>query len=54
MAISDGSVILGSMGPNGNGRYLEETMSVLGVPFLAKKTFVQTEGDIGEWWQENA
>ena len=28
-------------------------MSVLGVPFLAKKTFVRTEGDIGEWWQEN-
>ena len=28
-------------------------MSVLGVPTPAKKTFVQTECDIGEWWQEN-
>ena len=33
--------------------HLEGNMSVLGVPFLAKKTFVRTECGIGEWWQEN-
>ena len=37
----------------GGHSYLEETMSVLGVPVLVKKTFVQTECDIGEWQQEN-
>ena len=34
------------MGQNVTGdvhSHLEETMSVLGVPFLAKKTFVRTE-----------
>ena len=33
----------------GGHSYLEETMSVLGVLVLVKKTFVQTECDIGEW-----
>ena len=41
---------MGQMVMGGGHSHLEETMSDLGVPVLAKKTFVQTECDIGEWW----
>ena len=26
-------------------------MSVFGVPVMTKKSFIQTEKDIGEWWR---
>ena len=47
------AAVWGQMVTGGGHSHLEETMSVLGVPAPAKKTFVQTERDIGEWWQEN-
>ena len=31
---------------------LEETMSVVGVPVMSKKSFIQTERDIGEVWKK--
>lgn len=30
---------------------MAETMSVLGVPVMAKSSFIQSERDIGEWWR---
>lgn len=30
---------------------LQETMSVLGIPTMTKKSFIETERDIGEWWK---
>ena len=47
------AAVWGQMVTGGGHSHLEETMSVLGVPAPANKTFVQTERDIGEWWQEN-
>ncbi len=28
------------------------TMSVMGVPVMTKKSFIQAERDIGEWWRQ--
>ena len=32
--------------------HLQDTMSVLGVPVMSKMTFIQTERDIGELWEQ--
>ena len=47
------AAVWGQMVTGGGHSHLEETMIVVGVPAPANKTFVQTERDIGEWWQEN-
>ena len=31
----------------------EETMSIVGVPVMTKKSFIDTERDIGEMWKRN-
>ena len=38
------------MATGGGHAHLSETMSVLGVPVMAKNAFVQTKKDIGEFW----
>ena len=40
------------MATGGGHSQLKETMSVLGVPVMTKKYFVQTERSIGEWWKK--
>ena len=38
---------------NGTGHtHLQSTMSILGVPVMSKKSFIQTERDIGEFWEK--
>lgn len=45
------AAIWGEMSTGGGHTRLQETMSVLGVPVMTKKSFIQTEKDIGEWWR---
>lgn len=46
------AAVWGQMATGGGHAHLSETMSVLGVPVMAKKTFIQTEKDIGEFWHK--
>ena len=36
----------------GGHSHLEETLSVLRVPLMSKKSFINSERDIGCWWKE--
>lgn len=46
------AVVWGQMTTGGGHSQLQETMSVLGVPVMTKSSFIRSERDIGEWWQE--
>ena len=46
------AAVWGQMATGGGHSQLEETMSVLGVPVMSKKSFIQAERDIGEWWRQ--
>ena len=39
------------MSTGGGHSKLSETMSVLGVPVMSGRHFINTERDIGEWWR---
>ena len=39
------------MSTGGGHSKLEETVSVIGVPVMTKKSFIDTERDIGETWR---
>ena len=45
------AAVWGQMATGGGHAMLQETMSVLGVPTMTKKSFMTTERDIGEWWK---
>ena len=38
------------MSTGGSHTTLQETMSVIGLPTMTKKSFTATERRIGEWW----
>ncbi len=44
------SAVWGQMSNGGGHSHLEESMAVLGVPVMTKKTFMRTEKVIGKWW----
>ncbi len=46
------AAVWGQMVTGGGHRKLEETMSIVGVPVMTKTSFVSTERDIGEWWEQ--
>ena len=46
------AAVWGQMATGGGHSQLKETMSVLGVPVMTKKSFIQTERNIGEWWRQ--
>ena len=46
------AAVWGQMVVGGGHSHLEEAMSVLGVPVMTKKSFINTERDIGCWWKE--
>ena len=39
------------MATGGGHSKLEETLSIIGVPVMTKKSFIGTERDIGETWR---
>ena len=41
---------MGTMATGGGFNKLEESMSVLGVPVMSRRVFVNTERIIGKWW----
>ena len=41
----------GQMASGGGHSQLEETLSVAGVPVMTKRSFINTERDIGEMWR---
>ena len=45
------AAVWGQMSTGGGHSRLQETMGVLGVPVMSAKNFINTERDIGEWWQ---
>ena len=44
------AAVWGQMSTGGGHATLQETMSVLGLPTMTKKSFMATERRIGEWW----
>ena len=44
------ATVWGQMATGGGFNKLEESMSVLGLPVMSKKLFVNTEKLIGKWW----
>ena len=44
--------VWGQMSTGGGHNTLEETMAVLGVSVMSKRSFTHTERQIGEWWRE--
>ena len=44
------AAVWGQMATGGGYSDLQESMSSLGVPVMAKKTFIATEKKIGKWW----
>lgn len=46
------AAVWGQMATGGGHSQLKETMSVLGVPVMTQKSFIQAERSIGEWWQK--
>ena len=46
------AAVWGQMVIGGGHSHLEESMSVLGVPVMTKKSLINTERDIGCWWKE--
>ena len=45
------AAVWGQMSTGGGHSKLEETLSVIGVPVMTKKSFIDTESDIGETWR---
>ena len=45
------AAVWGQMSPGGGHSKLEETLSVIGVPVMTKKSFIGTERDIGVTWR---
>ena len=45
------AAVWGQMSTGGGHSKLSETMSVLGVPVMSARHFINTERDIGEWWR---
>ena len=45
------AAVWGQMVTGGGHACLQETLSVLGIPSMTKKTFMSTERDIGEFWK---
>lgn len=46
------AAVWGQMSTGGGYSRLHETMSVLGVPVMAPKNFINAEHNIGLWWQQ--
>ena len=46
------AAVWGKMFTGGGHSHLEETLSVLGVPVMSKRSFINSERDIGCWWKE--
>ncbi len=46
------AAVWGQMVVGGGHSHLEEAMSMLGIPVMTKKSFINTERDIGIWWKE--
>ena len=46
------AAVWGQMSTGGGHSKLQETMGVLGVPVMHARHFINTERDIGEWWQK--
>ena len=46
------AVVWGQMVSGGGHANLQETMSVLGIPVMTKKSFIQAERSIGQWWRK--
>ena len=46
------AAVWGQMVTGGGHSSLKNTMSVLGLPVMAKGSFTPTESDIGEWWRQ--
>ena len=46
------AAVWGQMATGGGHATLSNTMSVLGIPVMAKGSFSPTETDIGEWWRD--
>ena len=44
------AAVWGQMATGGGYNDLQESMSTLGVPVMAKKTFITTERRIEKWW----
>lgn len=47
------AAVWGQMATGGGHAPLTETMSVLGIPSMTKKSFMSTEKAIGEWWWDS-
>ena len=47
------AAVWGQMSTGGGHSQLEESMSVVGIPVMTKKSFIHTERDIGELWKLN-
>ncbi len=48
----DLAAVWGQVVTGGGHSQLEETMSVVGDPVMSKKSFIESERDIGEWWSQ--
>ena len=46
------AAVWGQMSTGGGHSKLQETMGVLGVPVMSARHFINTERDIGGWWQK--
>ena len=46
------AAVWGQMTTGGGHTSLSNTMSVLGIPVMAKGSFTPTQNDIGEWWRK--
>ena len=45
------AAVWGQMATDGGFNSLEESLSVLGIPFMSKQSFMQTEQQVGQrWW----
>ena len=45
------AAVWGQMSTDGGHSRLQETMSILGVPAMSPKSFINTEWDTSKWWQ---
>ncbi len=48
--LSGGNAVWGQMCVGGGFSSLRESMSVLGIPIMTKRTFIKTERSLGAWW----
>ena len=46
------TAVWGQMSTGSGHNHLQDTMSILGVPFMSKTMFIQTEQDIGGLWEQ--